>query len=80
MERTIAKNGFNTSYFIKGRIHSIEIYKEAPFNLIAKPATDSREPYVITIKNIDAKGGVFSPWIGQRGKAFSHFFGENLLY
>jgi capsular exopolysaccharide synthesis family protein len=59
MERTVARNGLDVSYFKKGRILNIDIYKDAPFTLIAKQLTDSNHIYNIYIKKFDTAGGTF---------------------
>ncbi len=60
MERTVSKNGFNISYFKKGRFLNEDIYKDAPFVLVAKNITDSSRTYNLQIKDIDATGGSYS--------------------
>ena len=54
MERTVKKHGFNIAYFLKGRLHSIDIYKEAPFVLNPIQLTDSNKTYQIAITEIDS--------------------------
>jgi len=58
MERTVSKNNFNTLYYLKGRLHSINIYKDAPFILVARNMADSNIAYTLHIKNITPDGGV----------------------
>lgn len=60
MEQTVAKNGFNISYFIKGRLKNIDVYQNAPFTFIPKQITDSSHTYEINIKKIDLQGGEYS--------------------
>lgn len=60
MQRTVAKNDFNITYFKKGRLLSIDIYKDAPFKLIAKQPIVSDITCDIHLKNIDLKGGEYS--------------------
>jgi capsular exopolysaccharide synthesis family protein len=60
MERTVEKNGFNISYFKKGKLLNSDIYIDAPFDLIAKNITDSNHTHSIHLSNITAKGGSFS--------------------
>ena len=56
LERTINKHDFNIHYYKKGRVLDIDIYKDAPFKLIAnKP--DSIISTKIYIKNLTATGG-----------------------
>lgn len=59
MKRTVARNNFNVSYYRKGRIHSIEIYQDAPFTLIAQQLTDSNSTYNLHISQVNAQGGTF---------------------
>lgn len=59
MARTVAKNNFNISYFIKGRILNTDVYKDAPFTLVATQLTDSNKSYYLEIKNIHVLGGSF---------------------
>ncbi|MEJ6981992.1 polysaccharide biosynthesis tyrosine autokinase [Pedobacter sp. P351] len=60
MERTMAKNGFNTTYLKKGRVLDIDIYKDAPFKLIIKKLRDTSNSLTFYISDIDNNGGVFS--------------------
>jgi capsular exopolysaccharide synthesis family protein len=59
MERTVAKNGFNVSYFKKGSLKNIDISQNAPFTLVARRLTDSTHSYTINIKRIGLVGGNF---------------------
>ena len=60
MERTISKNDFNIAYYIKGRIHSVEIYKEAPFTLVLNKTDNPFDTYKITLRSLDSVGGKYS--------------------
>ena len=87
MERTIAKNDFNISYYIKGRIHNIEIYKEVPFTLVLEKNDNCCFSYTVTIKDMDSSGGKFSfsnnkdePFKSfQWGKPFMHNYQSFVL-
>jgi capsular exopolysaccharide synthesis family protein len=59
MNRTVAKNGFNVSYFKKGRLLTLNTYDDVPFRLIASQLTDSTVTYNIDLKKIDSNGGYF---------------------
>ena len=59
MEHAIAKNQFNISYFIKGRVLNVDVYKDAPFILQIKHLTDSNLVYKLEITNMDSIGGKF---------------------
>jgi capsular exopolysaccharide synthesis family protein len=58
MERVVAKYGFNTSYLLKGRVLTTDVYKGAPFKLIIKKMTDSLSTVRITVTKMSVKGGV----------------------
>ena len=56
LERTVNKHDFNIHYYKKGRLLNIDIYKDAPFRLIAdKP--DSITSTKIYVQDLTAKGG-----------------------
>lgn len=57
MERTVAKNQFNISCYIKGKVMDNDIYKDAPFNIQVKHVTDSNRIYKFVVKNLDSIGG-----------------------
>ncbi len=59
MSRTVARNNFNVSYYIKGRILNTNIYNYAPFSLVALQLTDSNRIYTLDITNIYSLGGSF---------------------
>lgn len=71
MQRTVAKNDFNVTYFKKGRILDIEIYKDAPFILTALPLIDSNSFYQLYIKTIDLTGGTILYGPEKNEKLFS---------
>jgi capsular exopolysaccharide synthesis family protein len=58
VERTVGKNNFNTSYYLKGRLHSINVYKDAPFILIPENFKDSNNIHTLHIKEINPQGGI----------------------
>lgn len=76
MERTVAKNNFNVSYFAKGRILNIDIYNDAPFTLLVKQLTDSNGTYDIQIKKIDANGGAFVYGPEKKEKSYSFIWDQ----
>ena len=56
LERTVSKHDFNIHYYKKGRVLNIDIYKDAPFRLIAnKP--DSLQAITLYVENLNDKGG-----------------------
>jgi capsular exopolysaccharide synthesis family protein len=57
MERTVSKNDFNISYYKKGRILNIELYKESPVRLVVKKLMDSSRSCTLYIKNLSVAGG-----------------------
>lgn len=67
MERTVAKNGFNVTYYRKGRLINIDIYKDAPFTLAAVELTDSNTTYNLFLNSIDLNGGeiIYGPKKGE---------------
>lgn len=71
MARTVAKNGFNVSYFKKGRLLYTDIYKDAPFTFIAKQLTDSNSIYKIYINKVDMVGGAFLYGPEKKEKLYS---------
>lgn len=71
MERTVAKNGFNVSYYIKGRILNSEVYNAIPFSLIAKQITDSNSVYSLHITKIYIMGGSFLYGSEKKQKSYS---------
>ncbi|HEY0055326.1 MAG TPA: polysaccharide biosynthesis tyrosine autokinase [Pedobacter sp.] len=78
MERTVAKNGFNISYFKKGNVLDIDIYKDAPFKLIIKKFGDSTNSVSFFISDIDNNGGTLRINSEDASKKFS--FKWNALY
>lgn len=76
MERTVAKNNFNTLYYKKGHILDIEIYKAAPIILTAKVITDSNRSYEIYIKKCNREGGIFFYGPPKAEKKYSFTWNE----
>ncbi len=71
LERTVSKHDFNIHYYKKGRVLNIDIYKDAPFRLIAnKP--DSLQAITLYVKNLNDKGGniVLDPKQPQKNVPF----------
>ncbi len=62
MERAVAKNGFNISYFQKTRFLPVEIYKDAPFILAPSKGTNViiNRGFILYLKNLSSTGGAFS--------------------
>ena len=58
MEHAIAKNQFNISYLIKGRVLNVDVYKEAPFTLQINHLSDSNLVYKLEITDMDSIGGI----------------------
>lgn len=71
MERTVAKNGFNIAYLKKGRILDIDIYKDAPFKLIARQVRDTDRTYNIHLDKLGIKGGML--WEDSKNKKPKEF-------
>jgi capsular exopolysaccharide synthesis family protein len=59
MQRVVAKNNFNISYFIQGKILKTDVYLDVPFRFVIKSAVDNI-PVMIKIKTINQMGGILS--------------------
>ena len=59
MQHTVAKNQFNISYLVKGRVLNIDVYKDAPFILQINHITDSNLVYKLVITDMDSIGGKY---------------------
>lgn len=57
MNRVVAKYGFNTSYFLEGKVLTTEIYDNAPFKLIIKALKDSGSSIKLRLSELNEKGG-----------------------
>ncbi|MBC7915801.1 MAG: polysaccharide biosynthesis tyrosine autokinase [Pyrinomonadaceae bacterium] len=57
MERTVAKHGLNISYYKKGKVLDIDIYKDAPFKLMVKKLKDTTQSVTFFISDINNIGG-----------------------
>jgi len=57
LEATITKNKFNIHYYKKGKILDIDIYKDAPFELVEDFVKDTGSTIEINIANINQNGG-----------------------
>lgn len=57
MNRVVAKYGFNTSYFLEGRVLTTDVYKGAPFQFIVRKLKDSASSVRLKLTNLSAKGG-----------------------
>jgi capsular exopolysaccharide synthesis family protein len=78
MERTVAKHGFNISYFKKGRVLDVDIYKDAPFKLVIKKLKDTTQAISFFISDIDNNGGTLRINSEDSPKKFN--FKWNALY
>ena len=76
MERTVAKNGFNISYYKKDKFKNIDVYQNAPFSLVAKKLTDSNKTYEFNIKRLDTNGGDFLYGSTNNEKPFPFHWNE----
>jgi capsular exopolysaccharide synthesis family protein len=70
MERVVANNGFNISYFKKGLMKNADVYKNAPFILTAIQISDSDQSYYIKIKKFDTQGGILTDTSGDKEKSY----------
>ena len=59
MERTVSRHGFNISYFEKGRLSDVDIYTDAPFEIVKKGGSD-QSSFKIQIEGLNADGGTCS--------------------
>lgn len=57
MNRVVAKYGFNTSYFLEGKVLTTEVYKGAPFQFIVRQLKDSVSTVRLKLTNLSQKGG-----------------------
>ena len=57
MQRTVAKNNFNISYFRTGHFQNIDIYTDAPFIFSITQIADNNKSYLFYIENLTALGG-----------------------
>jgi capsular exopolysaccharide synthesis family protein len=78
MERTVAKHGFNTSYYKKGRVLDIDMYKDAPFKLIVKKLKDTTQSISFYVSDMDNIGGTLRINSEDSPKKFN--FKWNALY
>jgi capsular exopolysaccharide synthesis family protein len=77
MQRTVRKYGFNISYFKKGRVLDIDIYKDAPFKLMVKKLPDSTRSYTYKLTNLDNDGGTVSMDDGDSPKKYQFKWNAN---
>lgn len=75
MQRVVAKYGFNTSYFLKGKVLTTDIYKNAPFQLIVKDLKDSVSTLRLTLTALGEKGGTL--FHGSEENQQQYTFGWN---
>lgn len=78
MNRVVSKYGFNTSYFLEGKVLTTEIYKRAPFQLIVKQLKDSTSTVKLKITGLNEKGGNILHGSEDNQKAFT--FGWNVPF
>lgn len=57
MQRTVAKNNFNISYFSTGHFQNIDIYTDVPFIFSITQITDKNKSHQFYIENLTALGG-----------------------
>lgn len=55
MERVVAKQDLQYSYFVKGKVKTINIYKYGPFIIEAAQLNDSNRAFTLKIKFVDAE-------------------------
>lgn len=57
MERVVARNSFNVSYFKLGKIRKVDLYLDAPLRLVPQYITDSNA-LAVTLTDINTYGGI----------------------
>ena len=57
MQRVVAKNGFNISYYHLGKFLKTDLYTDAPFRFLPQNIVDSNSSLTITIKDLNQNGG-----------------------
>jgi capsular exopolysaccharide synthesis family protein len=78
MERTVQKNEFNITYYKKGRVLDVDIYKDAPFKLVIKKLKDTSQTISFFISDIDNNGGTLR--INSEDSPKKFMFKWNALY
>jgi capsular exopolysaccharide synthesis family protein len=58
MQRVVAKNGFNISYFHLGKFLKTDLYTDAPFRLLPQNIVDSNATVTLNIKDLNQNGGL----------------------
>jgi capsular exopolysaccharide synthesis family protein len=86
MDRVVAKNKFNISYYKIGKVIEGDIYNGAPFQMVPLFIKDSSQTFSFTVTNITATGGVmlYGPENNKITRAFTwnkplHFVGAHLV-
>ncbi|RZL13135.1 MAG: polysaccharide biosynthesis tyrosine autokinase, partial [Pedobacter sp.] len=57
MNRVVAKYGFNTSYFLEGKVLTTDVYNGAPFQFIVRKLNDSASTLRLKLTNLSQSGG-----------------------
>jgi capsular exopolysaccharide synthesis family protein len=70
MERTVARNNFNVTYYKTGRLSNIDIYRDAPFELVVQN-TSVNDSYTLKITEMNSKGAVCYFGTGKNPQPFS---------
>lgn len=78
MQRVVTKYGFNTSYFLKGKIQTTELYTKSPFQLIIKEQKDSVLTVKMTLTELNEKGGAIVHGAEDNQQKFT--FGWNVPF
>ncbi len=71
MRRTVAKYGFNITYFKKGRLLTLNVYDDKPFRFVPQKLTDSLSTYDFRFEKLTASGGKFFYGVGDAEKEAS---------
>ena len=58
MQRVVAKNGFNISYYHLGKFLKTDLYLDAPLRLIPSTIIDSSTAFEIIVKKLTNTGGI----------------------
>ncbi len=80
MQRIVVKNGFNISYFKKGRFLQTDLYKDVPFLLIPQNILDSSSPFSLTVTSQTVKGGTFEFGTDDNLKKFDYTWDVPFTY
>ena len=78
MQRVVAKNGFNISYFHLGKFLKTDLYLDAPLRLIPSAIIDSSRTFEILVKKLSNIGGIIE--YGQEAEPNSLIFRWNKTF